>query len=87
MVLKEKCVCSGRDSDACFVAFWRRSKHAPRLPPRLSVNVQLTFEEIAVGERTTDAQRFAGHKVTHSVSTLSATVSQSNYASAHTGGH
>lgn len=51
------------------------------------MNVQLTFEEIAVGERTTDAQRFAGHKVTRSVSTLSATVSQSNYASAHTGGH
>lgn len=47
---------------------------------------ELTFEEAAVGERATDLRIFAGHKVTHSVSTLSASQSNSSQAPDHWGG-
>lgn len=49
------------------------------------MNVQLTFEEFAVGEGTTDLRIFAGHKVTHSVSTQSASQSNSSQAGDHGG--
>lgn len=49
------------------------------------MNVQLTFEEVAVGEGTTDLRIFAGHKVTHNVSTDSASQSNSSQARDHRG--
>ncbi len=59
---------------------WCWSSEEARHPPRLSVNVQLPFEEVAVGERTTDLRMLAGHKVTHTVSTQSASQSNSSQA-------
>lgn len=53
---------------------------------RLSENVQLTFEEIAMGEGTTDLRIFAGHKVAHNASTQSDSQSESSQARDH-GGH
>lgn len=62
---------------------WCWTSEEARHPPRLSVNVQLTFEEVAMGEGTTDLRIFAGHKVTHSVSTQSASQSNSSQARDH----
>lgn len=53
---------------------------------RLSENVQLTFEEIAMGEGTTDLRIFAGHKVAHNASTQSDSQSESSQARDHGGG-
>lgn len=52
---------------------------------RLSDNVQLTFEEIAMGEGTTDLRIFAGHKVAHNASTQSDSQSESSQARDHGG--
>lgn len=46
---------------------------------RLSENVQLTFEEIAMGEGTTDLWIFAGHKVAHNASTQSGSQSSRSW--------
>lgn len=46
---------------------------------RLSENVQLTFEEIAMGEGTTDLRIFAGHKVAHNASTQSGSQSSRSW--------
>lgn len=59
---------------------WCWTSEEARHPLRLSVNVELTFEEVAVGEGTTDLWILAGHKVTHSVSTQSASQNNSSQA-------
>lgn len=50
------------------------------------MNVQLTFVNVAVGDGTTDLWIFAGHKVTHSVSTQSASRRNSSQATREHGG-
>lgn len=47
------------------------------------MNVQLTIEEVTMGDATTDLCIFAGHKVTHSVSNQSASQSNSSQARDH----